>query len=184
MKRIVCLAPLLALLAACTTPPNGAPVAGGAAATPPAQAGAMPPPPSAPVPSADMAHSQVGKAEVMKVLTETMKPWWSPVQQGLMLYLGYYSAASAMCDTLEIDKAKVDTLVRTKFLQPQGSRPKSKGPATPSELGFRKDVFLMHLGMVTGAVMGSHRADIPGFCADATALKVKVPGASNLFKTN
>ena len=182
MKRFFCSLPLLALLAACTTPTQPGISAAAPPASPAAQVAVTPPAP-VPPPPADKASSQVGKAEVMKVLVEAMKPWWSPEQQGIMLYLGYYSAASAMCDTLQIDKVKVDALVRTQFLQPQ-NRPKGKGPATPHELGFRKDVFLMHLGMVTGAVMGSHRADIPGFCADATALKVKVPGASNLFKTD
>lgn len=181
MQRSACLLPALALMVACSTPPRtetGTSAAG--AITVPAAAAATPP--TAPPPPADMASSQAGKAEVMKALSETMKPWWSPEQQGLMLYLGYYSAAAAMCDTLELDKVKVDALVRTRFLKPQ-DRPKGKGPVTAREVGFRKDVFLMHLGMVTGAVMGSHRADIPGFCADATALKVKVPGASNLFKS-
>ncbi|RZI93770.1 MAG: hypothetical protein EOP78_10425 [Variovorax sp.] len=183
MKRYFFLLPVLALLAACTTPPRP----DTAASAPPASRVAVQPPAPVPPPRADMANSQVGKAEVMKVLVDAMKPWWSPEQQGVMLSLGYYSAAAAMCDTLQLDKVKVDALVRAQFLPPQkgprGQGPRGKGPATPHELGFRKDVFLMHLGMVTGAVMGSHRADIPGFCADAAALKVKVPGASNLFKT-
>jgi hypothetical protein len=172
MRNIACLL-CMAALAACTT----APQQDSANPAPPPVAASVPPPPPAPAP--DIAPSEAGKAEVMKVLVDTMTPWWTPEQRGLMFYIGYYSAASAMCDTLEIDQAKVDTLIRTKFLQPQ-NRP--KGPATGNELRFRKEIFLMHLGMVTGAVMGSHRGDLPGFCADAVDMKVKIPGTSNLFK--
>lgn len=173
MKTIAALVCIAALSACASAPPKDS-----ATTTPPPAPAALP----APAPAADAANSQVGKAEVMKVLVDTMKPWWTPEQQGLMLYIGYYSAASAMCDTLEIDKTKVDALVRAKFLH-SDARPKGKAPANAKELGFRKDIFLMHLGMVTGAVMGSHRGDLPGFCKDATDMKVKVPGASNLFKT-
>lgn len=179
MKTLACLLSATAL-AACTTAPRQ----DSAKSVPPplaASVAAPPAPSSAPPPVT--ATDETGKAEVMKVLVDTMTPWWTPEQRGLMFYIGYYSAASAMCDTLEIDKAKVDTLIRTKFLQPQ-NRPRDKGPVTAKELGFRKEVFLMHLGMVTGAVMGSHRGDLPGFCADAADMKVKIPGASNLFKAS
>ncbi|MDM0033712.1 hypothetical protein QTI33_16380 [Variovorax sp. J22P271] len=159
---------------------SAAPQQDGAKPQPPALSAPMPPPAAPPpAPPPDGAENQAGKAAVMKVLVDTMAPWWTPEQRGLLFYIGYYSAASAMCDTLEIDQAKVDTLMRTKFLQPQG---KSKGPAAVNELRFRKEIFLMHLGMVTGAVMGSHRGDLPGFCNDAADMKVRIPGASNLFK--
>lgn len=178
MRTVACLLSCIAALSACTTVP---PQQDNAKSLPPPLSAPVHPP--APPPAPVAAANDTGKAEVMKVLVDTMTPWWTPEQRGLMFYIGYYSAASALCDTLEIDKAKVDDLVRTKFLQPQ-DRPRGKGPATRKERDFRKEIFLMHLGMVTGAVMGSHRGDLPGFCADAAVMKVKIPGASNLFRAS
>lgn len=115
-----------------------------------------------------------GRAEAGDVVTGLMSPTFTPDQQGRILNMGYFMAASALCADLEVDAQKLGRAVEaTMALAPA---------VTPEAQKQQHDSLLMFLGMSSGAMIGSHVEDKAAFCDDAKKL-AGGPADSHLFKS-
>lgn len=100
---------------------------------------------------------------------------WDPSQRGLFVYLGYYSAASIMCDELELDPAKLGKVLQEGFLT-------GEDQASDEDRDKLRKRLIGHLGMATGVFMGLHSHDTAEFCAKAATSKQNSQDSSSLFK--
>ncbi len=136
----------------------------------PKPAGKAPQAPAAPPTGRDAARLETGK-----LVTDLMSPSFNGEQQGRILNMGYFMAASALCPDLEVDPHKMGRAVDAVLaMDPPGE--------TPAQKQHQHDAVIMFLGMSTGAMIGSHAEDKALFCQDA--LKVKGgPPDTHLFTT-
>ncbi|EJL34535.1 hypothetical protein PMI01_01592 [Caulobacter sp. AP07] len=125
---------------------------------------------AAPPTGKDAAHVETGK-----LLTELMAPSFKPEQQGRIINMSYYMAASALCPTLEVDSQKMGRAV-------QAVLDVDAAGATDAQKQHQHDALLMFLGMGSGAMIADHIDDKDQFCADATKLKAGAPD-THLFTT-
>jgi hypothetical protein len=156
MPRVIALPLPLALalaLAACTPKPAG-------------KAEAPPGPPT----GRDAARLETGK-----LVTDLMSPSFNGEQQGRILNMGYFMAASALCPDLEVDAHKMGRAVDAVLaMDPPGE--------TPAQKQHQHDAVIMFLGMSAGAMIGSHAEDKAAFCEDAMKVKGGAPD-THLFTT-
>jgi hypothetical protein len=126
-------------------------------------------PDTAPPPTA----KDAARLETGKLVTDLMSPSFNGEQQGRILNMGYFMAASALCPDLEVDAHKMGRAVDAVLaMDPPGE--------TPAQKQHQHDAVIMFLGMSTGAMIGSHAEDKALFCQDA--LKVKGgPPETHLF---
>lgn len=167
IRITLALAAAAALLAGCNPAdkapkavekPAGAPVAQPAGSAP------------APMTAKDTAHLETGK-----LLTELMAPSFKPEQQGRIVNMSYYMAASSLCPTLEVDSQKMGRAVEAVLaLDP--------ADATPAQKQHQRDALLMFLGMGSGAMIANQIDTKDQFCADAAKLKDGAPD-THLFTT-
>lgn len=113
--------------------------------------------------------------ETGKLVTDLMSPTFSREQQGRILNMGYFMAASALCPDLEVDAQKMGRAVEAVLtLDPAGE--------TGDQRHRQHDAVVMFLGMSTGAIIGSHMEDKARFCEDAMKIRGGPPEA-HLFTT-
>ncbi|MGD9812088.1 MAG: hypothetical protein AB7U35_12280 [Sphingobium sp.] len=111
----------------------------------------------------------------ISALNKQLEEHWSANARGQFIYLGYYTAASAMCDGLELDREKLSKAVNEDILvDTEGMSEDDKKK--------RRDAFLMHLGLATGVFMGMHSHDSTDFCARAISERDSSRDSSSLFK--
>lgn len=132
-----------ALAAGCTPKPE----AGKEAATAPAPVGK------------DAARQETGA-----LLADLMSPTFTVEQQGRILNMGYFMAASSLCPDLSVDPLKMGRAVDAVM---------TLGPPeqTDAEKAHQRDAVIMFLGMASGAMIGSHADDKTQFCEDAAKVK-------------
>jgi len=120
--------------------------------------------PTAPAPAGkDAAHQETGA-----LLADLMSPTFTAEQQGRILNMGYFMAASSLCPDLEVDAQKMGRAVDAVL---------TLGPPeqTDAEKAHQRDAVIMFLGMSSGAMIGSHIQDRTRFCEDAAKLKAGAP---------
>ncbi len=139
------------------------------AACAPKPAGKAQTPPAAPT-GRDAARLATGQ-----LVTDLMAPTFNGEQQGRILNMGYFMAASALCPDLEVDAQKMGRAVEAVLaLDPPDE--------TPAQKQHQHDAVLMFLGMSTGAMIGSHAEDKALFCEDAAKVRGGPP-ETHLFTT-
>lgn len=108
------------------------------------------------------------RAETGHLVTGLMAQTFNAEQQGRILNMGYYMAASALCSDLEVDAQKLGRAVDATL---------ALGPADATEAQKRSnhEALLMFLGMSSGALIGSHVEDKAAFCDDAKKLQGGAP---------
>jgi len=109
-----------------------------------------------------------GRVETGNVVAGLMSQTFNAEQQGRILNMGYYMAASALCSDLEVDAQKLGRAVEATL---------ALDPADDSETQKTRqhDAILMFLGMSSGAIIGSHVEDKAAFCDDAKKLRGGAP---------
>ncbi|AYV45324.1 hypothetical protein CFHF_03025 [Caulobacter flavus] len=120
--------------------------------------------PTAPAPvGKDAAHQDAGA-----LLADLMSPTFTVEQQGRILNMGYFMAASSLCPDLEVDAQKMGRAVDAVL---------TLGPPeqTDAEKAHQRDAVIMFLGMSSGAMIGSHIEDKTQFCEDAAKVKGGAP---------
>lgn len=125
---------------------------------------------SAPLTGKDAAHVETGK-----LLTQLMAPSFTAEQQGRIINMSYYMAASSLCPTLEVDSQKMGRAVEAVLAADAAG-------ATPAQRQHQHDALLMFLGMGSGAMIANHIDTRDQFCADAAKLKEGAPD-THLFST-
>lgn len=125
-------------------------------------------PPPAPPAGRDAARMETGK-----LVTDLMAPTFNGEQQGRILNMGYFMAASALCPDLEVDAQKMGRAVEAVLAMDPPNE-------TPDQRQHRHDAVIMFLGMSSGAMIGSHSEDKAAFCEDALKVKGGAPD-SHLF---
>ncbi len=114
------------------------------------------------------APAPVGKdaarQETGALLADLMTPTFTVEQQGRILNMGYFMAASSLCPDLEVDPLKMGRAVDAVL---------TLGPPeqTDAEKAHQRDAVIMFLGMASGAMIGSHADDKAQFCEDAAKVK-------------
>ena len=119
---------------------------------------------TAPAPSGkDATHQETGA-----LLADLMSPTFTAEQQGRILNMGYFMAASSLCPDLEVDAQKMGRAVDAVL---------AMGPPeqTDAEKQHQHDAVIMFLGMSSGAMIGSHADDKARFCEDAAKVKGGAP---------
>ncbi len=107
-------------------------------------------------------------------LDQELSEKWDAHERGLFVYLGYYSAASIMCDDLELDPAKLGKVLKEGFLNDeQGS---------VDEVRERHVRLIGALAMATGVFMGLRSHDKADFCTEAATARENSKDSSSLFK--
>lgn len=114
------------------------------------------------------------KLAASNVLLGMMKPVWTDEQIGRIIYIGYFTAAAALCDGLEIDSDKMAKAVET-FI------PADLKDMTPDRRKFLHDNLTLDIGLATGWVMAGNFRDLKGFCANAVKQKAEMPAEKSLF---
>ncbi|PLR28003.1 hypothetical protein SGCZBJ_06565 [Caulobacter zeae] len=117
-------------------------------------------PATAPAPvGKDAARQETGA-----LLADLMTPTFTAEQQGRILNMGYFMAASSLCPDLEVDPLKMGRAVDAVL---------ALGPPeqTDAEKAHQRDAVIMFLGMASGAMIGSHADDKTQFCEDAAKVK-------------
>jgi hypothetical protein len=104
------------------------------------------------------------RQEAGNLVTELMAPTFNAEQQGRILNMGYFMAASSLCPDLEVDATKMGQAVEAVL---------AIDPADESvaERQHKHDAVIMFLGMSSGAMIGSHIEDKTQFCEDAAKVK-------------
>lgn len=153
-----------ALLAATAMPAAAQTAAPAAPAVPPSLSQA-----------ADSPQLVAKKQEVARKLIKLMRPVWDEEQIGRIMLIGWYSGAAAMCDDIEVDQAKLGRAVSA-ILPPDAAK------LAPDKRRFLGESLLMHIGMATGLIMGSHYRDVPALCADARQAMADLPADKHLFQ--
>jgi hypothetical protein len=126
------------------------------------------PKPAAKTDAPPTAGKEAARQEAGKLVTELMSPTFTAEQQGRILNMGYFMAASSLCADLEVDAAKMGRGVEAVLaLDPAGE--------TPAERQHKHDAVIMFLGMSSGAMIGSHIEDKAVFCDDAVKVKGGAP---------
>lgn len=121
------------------------------------------------------AGKDAARQEAGKLVTELMAPTFNGEQQGRILNMGYFMAASSLCPDLEVDAGKMGRAVEAVLaLDPPGE--------TPEQKQHKHDAVIMFLGMSSGAMIGSHMEDKAAFCEDAAKVKGGAP-ETHLFST-
>ena len=111
---------------------------------------------------------EAARQEAGKLVTDLMAPTFTAEQQGRILNMGYFMAASSLCADLEVDAAKMGRAVEAVLaLDPADE--------TPAEKQHKHDAVIMFLGMSSGAMIGSHIEDKAVFCEDAAKVKGGAP---------
>lgn len=117
-------------------------------------------PATAPAPvGKDAARQETGA-----LLADLMTPTFTVEQQGRILNMGYFMAASSLCSDLAVDPLKMGRAVDAVL---------TLGPPeqTDAEKAHQRDAVIMFLGMASGAMIGSHADDKTQFCEDAAKVK-------------
>jgi hypothetical protein len=104
------------------------------------------------------------RQEAGKLVTELMAPTFSGEQQGRILNMGYFMAASSLCPDLEVDAAKMGRAVEAVLALDSADE-------TAAEKQHKHDAVIMFLGMSSGAMIGSHIEGKAAFCEDAAKVK-------------
>lgn len=120
--------------------------------------------PDAAAPAAPPTGRDAGRVETGAVVTGLMSSTFNAEQQGRILNMGYYMAASALCSDLEVDAQKLGKSVEATLAL-------GRADATEAQKQHDHDAILMYLGMSSGAIIGSHVEDKAAFCDDAKKLK-------------
>ncbi|WP_226018920.1 hypothetical protein [Novosphingobium sp. FKTRR1] len=115
------------------------------------------------------------KREAAKRLLTLLKPVWSDEEIGRIMYIGWYSAAAASCDELEIDQVKLAKALET-------FKPADEASLSPERIKFLNDNLLMDVGMATGWAMAGHYRDVPKFCAEGRQAKTQLAADKHLFE--
>lgn len=115
------------------------------------------------------------RQETGKLVTELMTPTFSSEQQGRILNMGYFMAASSLCPALEVDATKMGRAVDAVLALDAAGE-------TPEQKKHKHDAVIMFLGMTSGAMIGSHIEDKASFCEDAAKVKGGAP-ETHLFST-
>jgi hypothetical protein len=133
------------------------------------------PKPAAKTEAPAAAGRDAARQETGKLVTELMAPTFNGEQQGRILNMGYFMAASSLCPDLEVDAAKMGRAVEAVLaLDPADE--------TPAEKQHKHDAVIMFLGMSSGAMIGSHIEDKAAFCEDAAKVNGDAP-ETHLFTT-
>ena len=119
--------------------------------------------PASPPTGKDAARQETGA-----LLADLMTPTFTVEQQGRILNMGYFMAASSLCPDLEVDAQKMGRAVDAVL---------ALGPPeqTDVEKTHQHDAVILFLGMSSGAMIGSHVEDKAQFCEDAAKLKGGAP---------
>lgn len=117
------------------------------------------------------------KREVAQRLLTLLKPVWTDEEIGRIMYIGWYSAAAALCDDLEIDQTKLAAALDTFKAKDEAAQP-------PERTKFLNDNLLLHVGMATGWAMAGHYRDVPRFCAEGRQAKAQLAADKHLFDTD
>lgn len=108
--------------------------------------------------------ADAARADSGKLVTQLMAPTFNADQQGRILNMGYFMAASALCPDLEVDAAKLGRAVEETLALDAAS-------ATDAQKEHQRDAILMFMGMSSGAIIGSHMDSKDKFCANAKKAK-------------
>jgi len=126
------------------------------------------PKPAAQTDAPPTAGKDAARQEAGKLVTELMAPTFNTEQQGRILNMGYFMAASSLCPDLEVDAAKMGRAVEAVLaLDPAGE--------SAADHQQKHDAVIMFLGMSSGAMIGSHIEDKTQFCEDAAKVKGGAP---------
>jgi len=126
------------------------------------------PKPAAKIDAPAATGRDAARQETGKLVTELMAPTFNGEQQGRILNMGYFMAASSLCPDLEVDAAKMGRAVEAVLaLDPADE--------TAAEKQHKHDAVIMFLGMSSGAMIGSHIEDKAAFCEDAAKVKGGAP---------
>lgn len=126
------------------------------------------PKPAAKTDAPPTAGKEAARQETGKLVTELMSPTFTAEQQGRILNMGYFMAASSLCANLEVDAAKMGRAVEAVLALDPASE-------TSAEKEHKHDAVIMFLGMSSGAMIGSHIEDKAVFCEDAAKVKGGAP---------
>lgn len=158
--------------------------AGLAAAPVPAQTPPEPPPgvverTALPIPKPvtlppQSAQEAADKFQASKALLAMMKPVWTDEQIGKIIFIGWHNGASALCDDLEVDSAKMGKAL-------QYFTPKADAKLTPEKRKFFHDNLILDIGLATGWVMAGNFRDLTTFCANARTEMASMPVDRHLF---
>lgn len=129
--------------------------------------------PHAAAPTEAPTGRDAGRVETGNVVSGLMSQTFNPEQQGRILNMGYYMAASALCADLEVDAQKLGRAVEATLAL-------GSADATEAQKRSNHEAMLMFLGMSSGALIGSHVEDRAAFCDDAKKLQGGAP-ESHLF---
>jgi hypothetical protein len=120
------------------------------------------------------AQEATDKFLASKALLAMMKPVWNDEQIGKIIFIGWHNGASALCDDLEVDSAKMGTAL-------QYFAPKPEAKLTPEKLKFFHDNLVLDIGLATGWVMAGNFRDLAAFCANAKSEMAAMPADRHLF---
>ncbi|WP_293682643.1 hypothetical protein [uncultured Phenylobacterium sp.] len=120
--------------------------------------------PEAAAAAAPPSGRDAARVETGDVVTALMAATFNAEQQGRILNMGYYMAASALCSDLEVDAQKLGRAVEATLAL-------GAADASDAQKQHEHDAVLMFLGMSSGSIIGSHAEDKAAFCDDAKKLK-------------
>jgi hypothetical protein len=114
------------------------------------------------------------KLAASSVLLGMMKPVWTDEQIGRIIYIGYFTAAAALCDGLEVDSAKMTKALEI-FVPPDAKE------LSADKRKFLHDNLTLDIGLATGWVMAGNFRDLKSFCDNAVKQKAEMPAEKSLF---
>lgn len=123
------------------------------------------------------AQEATDKFLASKALLAMMKPVWNDEQIGKIIFIGWHNGASALCDDLEVDSAKMGNAL-------QYFAPKPDAKLSPEKVKFFHDNLVLDIGLATGWVMAGNFRDLAAFCANAKAEMAAMPADRHLFQVN
>jgi hypothetical protein len=123
------------------------------------------------------AQEAADKFQASKALLAMMKPVWNDEQIGKIIFIGWHNGASALCDDLEVDSAKMG-----KALQYFAPKPDAK--LSPEKIKFFHDNLILDIGLATGWVMAGNFRDLATFCANAKTEMAAMPADRHLFQVH
>lgn len=100
---------------------------------------------------------------------------WDASQRGQFIYLGYYMAAAALCDGLELEPTRLGKVVHESFLADEDKLPEADRKKLQERL-------IGHLAMSTGVFMGLHSHERADFCKRVSQERESSKDISSLFK--
>ena len=141
----------------------------------PAAAQVAPPPARSGAAAAASPEHIAAKREGAKRLVQLMRKNFSDDEIGRIMYIGWYSAAAALCEDLSIDQAKLGAAIA-------GLMPADAAKLPADQLQHVANSLTLNIGVATGYVMASHVDDVPAVCAQGREAIASMPANKHLFR--